>query len=259
MPPVDDSILTDDALDEGLDLPEDFDENLDADEEMSEELDEEVEDDEESALEDDDEDTDDDLEDDDEDDEPVDRQEVERLRQFERQYQYEQEQARYRAHWQGMVDQAEAAFEWEEAQIDQRKHEYVDPDAYERMALKDLNARKVDWYRRFYASIETAKATAREKALIPVYAARVATHYELTPKQAKDLLNYPHDQMVREAKKYYLHNKQLARAKHGKQQASRKAKQVEMTGKVLNSGTGRSIRTVKPGSQAQLKNLLGFS
>ena len=257
MPPFDDSLPLDEALDEESPYLVADDDDLDADEEMSGELVDVDPDDDESTLDDDDEDTDPDEEDEEEL-SPVSRQEYEQWQAEKRQLEYEQEQARYRAHWQNLINEAEYAFSWEEAEIEARQHDYVDPDAYSRAALKDLYARKASWYQRFYASIEQAKSTHREQALIPVYAARVATHYGLTAAQAKDLLNYPHDAMVREAKKHALHNKQIERLKKGKQQASRTAARTKVSGSVPVAGSGRPAKGIKAGSDAHLKKLLGL-
>lgn len=250
---TDESLPLDDAA-ETVDLPDDELDTGDADEEMSGALEEESDDDEESSLDDDDEDELDaeTLEDDDP--------RAARLAELEaqvRRTEYERQQAANQDYWTGIEKQAQDAFAWEEAQIWANKDNYVDPDAFVRQEFGRLQARTTDWYNRFYASQNESRRQQYEKAAIPTYAARVATHYDLSPRQAKSLLDYRPDDMQREATKMARHNAEKKALKAKLTQSSRKNAQTALMGKNVNSGsTGRTpAGGAKRGSDAHLKQL----
>jgi hypothetical protein len=251
MPPIDDSLpQLDDAL-----------EPTDAsvpDEEMSAEPDD-----------DDSDDTDDDaLETDESDEEPEDdedeaddaaelrRRNVE-LEERLRQHDYEQQQAANQRYWDDLENQARNAFEYEERKIWAEKDNYVDPDAYLQTELTKLQGRVTDWFRRFYASQNQARAQQYERATIPAYAARLATQHGLSNADAQELLEYPVEQMPRIAKLLArAAQKESARKKQRQQTQRATARATDPRLKVPAPGGGRSTsKGTKAGSLDHLKNI----
>jgi hypothetical protein len=244
-------------------IDDDPDTTPDADEEMSGGLESEDDDDDETeddALADDaDEDDDEDDADDEEDAEKAEllRQKSE-LEQRLRQIDYERQQAANQAHWAGIQEQADAAFEWEWDEIQREKHNRIDPDAYERQEVAQWKSRVNDWYRRFNASINEARRAEMERAAVPAYAARLAQHFSLTDEQAQELLDYAPVDMPREAERRARVNAREAKLRKSAQQARRKAARE---GKIAQGGNatggGRSPATrVKRGSDQHLAALL---
>lgn len=255
MPPVDDSLLTDDddAVDNDIELD---DESLDsdADEEMSGEDEDESDEDSEEL----DDDEDEDADDDDEPDRPLTKREADLQRQLQ-QFEQQQQQAKNKAYWEDIEGQASDYFEWKADQIDEEKHKYLDPDAYAREQNRILKNDIRTWYKDFFASIDQARQKQNLERMRPVYIARLATHYELTTQQAQELSEYPDNLVQREAQKMYQRNQERARNTNTKTQKKRSTAKTELLGKVPPSGSGRAPATrLKAGSDAHLKKLLGY-
>lgn len=173
---------------------------------------------------------------------------------LQRRLEYQTQQQKNQEYWAGIEGEAEAAFEAKYAKIQQDKQGYIDPEVYELQKLGELNAEIKHWYKSFYASQNQAKAKAQERAAIPVYAARVATHYGLTTAQAHELLEYTPQQMDREAQKLARHNAQLSKyRKQLKQQQRGDARQGLARNPVGTGNSGRSAPVkVRAGSQNHL-------
>ena len=248
---TDDNLPLDDASGEDVAPIEDELDTPDADAEMSGGLEEDSDEDEEPALEDDDEADDDEEDEDDED--PRDAR-IAELEERIRREEYERQQANNQAYWAGIEQQAVEAFEWEEAQIWANKDNYVDPDAFVRQEMRRLKGRIQDWYSQFYASQNESRRQQYERAAVPTYAARVATHFNLSEQQAKDLLDYTPQDMVREARKMARYNQQIAALKKTSTQKKRKqAQEAFVAEKGVTTGGGRApARKIKAGSMDHL-------
>lgn len=254
MPPIDESLpLLDDALDPT--------EASEPDEEMSAEPEDDESDDlGDGALAD----VDDDESDEDDDDED----EVSELRRRNteleerlRQHDYEQQQSANQAYWDKLEHQARSAFEYEERQIWANKDNYVDPDAYLQTELTKLQGRVTDWFRRFYASQNEARAQQYERATIPAYAARIATQYGLSNADAEELLEYPVEQMPKIAKLLArASEKKAARRKQRQQTQRATARETDPRLKTPAPGGGRSTnKGIKAGSLAHLQEIFAGS
>ncbi len=212
--------------------------------------------DDEDALQDDDEDADADDDEDEDPEEDLDtlRQQAAEYNQLQRRLEYQAQQQRNQEYWGGIEAQADAAFDAKYAFIQREKHQRLDGDTYETEALATLNGEIKQWYREFYASQNDARARAQEKAAIPVYAARVATHFGLSAEQANDLLEYQPQQMVREAQKVARHNEQLRKYQKNQTQNTRSNAQQKLAGNPVRSGgSGRGAPTkVRAGSMNHL-------
>jgi hypothetical protein len=252
MPPIDESLPhLDDALDAtDASVP---------DEEMSAE----PEDDESDDLDDDALETDEhgaeEPEDDDEDDDDaaaLRRRNVE-LEERLRQHDYEQQQAANQRYWDDLETQARNAFEYEERKIWAEKDNYVDPDAYLQTELTTLQRRVTDWFQRFYASQNQARAQQYERATIPAYAARLATQHGLSNTDAQELLEYPVEQMPKIAKLLARAAQKESARKRQRQQTQRAtARATDPRLKVPAPGGGRSTsKGTKAGSLNHLKEI----
>jgi hypothetical protein len=226
------------------------------DEEMSGELEtEDEDDDDEDSLDDEDEDADE--SDDDEDDDDEIRQKAAQYDQLQRKLEYEAQQRRNQQYWDGIESQAEEAFAAQYDQIFIDSQNYVDPQAYERQKIDEWTRSVTHWVKQFEASKNVARAKAQERAAIPVYAARIATHYGLSVDQANELLEYAPQQMDREAQKMARYNAQIARLRKQAKQTQRGNARVGMAGNpVSTGGSGRSAPVkVRAGSQNHLLSI----
>ena len=252
--PDDISPLSDEPVAPDFELYDDDSEASDADEEMSGEPDDEFVEDSPEALEDDEEDDDDDSAEDDE------TAELKRkIAEYEaqvRRAEYERQQAQNAQYWDNIEAQAEEYFNYELAKAKQEKHNYVDPDLYFEARLAELTTQERDWRRKFEGSKREAARQQYERAAVPTYAARVATHYDLTPQQAEDLLDYDPQIMVREAEKMARYNAQIKKLRGERTQKTRKDKQDALikTGTVSADGRGPAQR-IKRGSDEHLMKL----
>ena len=174
-----------------------------------------------------------------------------------RQHDYEQQQAANQRYWDDLENQARNAFEYEERKIWAEKDNYVDPDAYLQTELTKLQGRVTDWFRRFYASQNQARAQQYERATIPAYAARLATQHGLSNADAQELLEYPVEQMPRIAKLLARAAAKESARKRQKQQTQRAtARATDPRLKVPAPGGGRSTsKGVKAGSLTHLKEI----
>ncbi len=255
MPPTDDSLPFDDP-DFELEVVDD--ESLDADdadEEMSgaPESDEPSDDPDEAPG--------DDSEDaDDSDTESAElRRQLTELQARERRMAYEEQQRRNQAYWVDIETQAEQYFAWKKEQIYQAATDYVDPDLFVRTKRDELDYERAQWFRDFFASQNEARRQQYERAAVPAYAARVATHYQLSDEQERELLDYPPDRMPKEAEKMARYNAREASLRTQSQQAQRKRTRDGRfaTGAPTTGGSGRgSIVKVKRGSDEQLFGIL---
>lgn len=225
----------------------------DADEEMSGGPDEDYIEDEPQALEDDEETDDDDSEDDEV------AQMRARLAEYEaqvRRAEYERQQAENQAYWDGIERQAREYFDWAAQDAWSRKDGFVDPDLYLRERMGEITAQQRDWYQRFYNSQNEARRQQYERAAVPTYAARVATHFDLTPDQAETLLDYDPQHMVREAQKMARYNAEIKKLRGQRTQKTRKDKQDTLVKKGAVSGEGRGAPVrIKRGSDEHLLQL----
>jgi hypothetical protein len=249
LPPIDESLpLLDDALDPT--------EAFEPDEEMSAEPEDDDSDEpDDDALEDVD---DDDESDEDEDDDVAElRRRNTELEEKLRQHDYEQQQHANQQYWDKLEGQARSAFEYEERQIWTNKDNYVDPDAYLQVELTKLQGRVTDWFRRFYASQNEARAQQYERATIPAYAARIATQHGLSNADAEELLEYPVEQMPKIAKLLArAAHKNATRKKQTQQKQRATARDTDPRLKMPVPGGGRSTnKGVKAGSLTHLKEI----
>ena len=252
MPPTDDSLP---QLDDALDATD----TLEPDEEMAAGLeDDDGDDPDEDAL---DDAGDDDADPDEDEEEPDEAAELRRrnaeLEDRLRRHDYEQQQNANQQYWDGLENQARDAFVYEERQIWATKDNYVDPDAYLQVELTKLQGRVTDWFRRFYASQNEARAAQYERATIPAYAARLATHHGLSNADAEELLTFPVDEMPKVAKLMARSaTKESARKKQRQQKQRATARATDPRLNVPTPGGGRSTsKGIKAGSTAHLLEL----
>jgi hypothetical protein len=187
------------------------------------------------------------------------RRKVAEYDQLQQRLNYNAQQQRNKAYWDGIERQAEEAFAAKYDQIDIDATDYHDPEAYKRQKRGELQNEMKVWYREFNASQTQARAKAQERAAIPVYAAKLATHYGLSVEQAHELLEYDPSRMDYEAQKLARHNAQITRLKKRNQQTQRGNARVGMAQNPVSSGgSGRAapIR-VKAGSDNHLLAIFG--
>lgn len=251
--PDDNLPLSDEPVEPDYELYDEDSEASDADEEMSGEPEEDFVDEGTPELEDDEEDDDASAED-------TETAELKRkVAEYEAQVRradYERQQAQNQNYWDGIENQAVEYFDYELAKARQEKNNYVDPDLYFETRLAELTAQERDWRRKFEGSKREAARQQYERAAVPTYAARVATHFDLTPAQAEDLLDYDPQVMVREAEKMARYNAEIKKLRAKTTQASRKTKQDALvkTGAVSGDGRGPAQR-IKRGSPQHLVKL----
>jgi hypothetical protein len=202
------------------------------------------------------------LEDEDDSDEPGDDEKAEllaRVAEYEaqmRRAEYENQQARNKAEWDRIESEARNYFTWAEQQAWAEKDNYVDPDLYLRQELGKIQAQQRNWFQQFYNSQNEARRQQYERAAVPTYAARVATHFDLTAEQAETLLDYDPQHMVREAQKLHRHNAEIARLRGARTQKKRKTGQDTLVKKGAVSGEGRGpVTRIKRGSDDHLAAL----
>jgi hypothetical protein len=250
--PDDNLPLSDEPVEPDYELYDEDSEASDADEEMSGEPEEEFVD--EGTPE---------LEDDAEDDEPADDDETAELKRRVAEYEaqvrraeYERQQAQNAQYWDDIEGKAVEYFEYEYAKASREKDNYVDPDLFYAARTEELRKQERDWTRKFEASKREAARQQYERAAVPTYAARVATHFDLTPQQAEDLLDYDPQVMVREAEKMARYNAQITKLRNKNTQNSRKNAQDKLvkTGAVSGEGRGPAAR-IKRGSDEHLMKL----
>lgn len=235
-------------------LYDDTSEASDADEEMSGEPEDGYVDDSSDALEDDEEDDESSAED-------TETAELRRkVAEYEtnmRRVEYERQQAQNAQYWDNIEGQAVDYFEYEYAKASREKDNYIDPDLFLAGRTEELRKQERDWFRRFEGSKREASRQQYERAAVPTYAARVATHFDLTAQQAEDLLDYDPQVMVREAEKMARYNVQIKKLKGSQTQTSRKSKQDALVAKGTVSADGRGpAQRIKRGSPDHLMKLL---
>ena len=251
--PDDNLPLSDEPVEPDYELYDEDDEASDADEEMSGEPEDDLVDEDTPELEDDEEDDDDSAED-------TETAELRRkVAEYEaqvRRAEYERQQAQNAQYWDGIEAEAVNYFEYEYARAAQEKDNYVDPDLFFTQRVVEIRKQERDWYRKFEGSKNEARRQQYERASVPTYAARVATHFDLTAQQAEDLLDYDPQVMVREAEKMARYNAQIKKLRDKNTQAGRKAKQDALvkTGAVSGEGRGPAAR-IKRGSDEHLMKL----
>lgn len=253
--PDDNSPFSDEPAELDYELYDNESDASDADEEMSGEPDDAYVDDSDEALEDDAEDDADSAAE--EDDETAElRRKVAEYEAQVRRAEYERQQADYKAYWDNIEAEAEYYFDYERAKAKQEKQNYVDPDLYYESRDAELVAQERAWRKKFEASKLSATQRQAQQATIPAYAARVATHFDLTPQQAEDLLDYDPQHMVREAEKMARYNAELKKLRSKARQTSLKDKQSTLvkTGAVSGEGRGPAQR-IKRGSPQHLLKL----
>ena len=253
--PEDNSPLSDEPAELDYELYDDDTDASDADEEMSGEPDDAYVDDADEALEDDEEDDADSAADDDDETADLKRRVAEYEAQV-RRAEYERQQAQNAQYWDGIEAQAVDYFEYQYAQAAREKDNYVDPDLYFGARTEEIRKQERDWFRRFESSKREAARQQYERAAVPTYAARVATHFDLTPQQAEDLLDYDPQNMVREAEKMARYNAQIKKLRGERTQSSRKDKQNQLVKKGTVSADGRGpAQRIKRGSDEHLIKL----
>lgn len=224
-----------------------------ADEEMSGEPDEDDEDDDDDAsLEDDDETQESETDADDEDDLQT-RRKADAYDELQRRLAYQQQQQKNQQYWDGIESQAANAFQAKYDQIFTDAQNYVDPDGYVRTKVAEWTREVTGWVKDFESSKNVARARAQEQSSIPVYAAKLATHYKLSIEQAHELLEYHPQQMDKEAQRRAQSNAREASLKKKARQTQRADARNPLAKNPLSTGSGKSgpIR-VKAGSDNHL-------
>jgi uncharacterized protein (DUF3084 family) len=105
------------------------------------------------------------------------------------------------AYWDDRLDKANKAFAAREEVIYQNAEQSLNGIAYLRTEMAKLNNEANAWYGQYRDNREQALWQFAHAQAIPQHAARVADHYKLPQEAVNELLDYPPDQMEREAQK----------------------------------------------------------
>jgi hypothetical protein len=117
------------------------------------------------------------------------------------QFDAQRKEAEAVAYWDDRLNKANAAFAAREAVIYQNAEQSLNPVAYLRDEIGKLNNEANAWYGQYRDNREQALWQFAHAQAIPQHAARVADHYKLPQDAVNELLDYPPDQMEREAQK----------------------------------------------------------
>jgi hypothetical protein len=115
--------------------------------------------------------------------------------------QFQRQEQEAVAHWDQRLAQANAAFAARENVIYQNAESNLNPIAYLKQEMANLKREADAWYTLEDQNREQALGQFQRAREIPQFAARVAEHYKLPQEVVNDLLDYPPEQMEREAQK----------------------------------------------------------
>lgn len=156
------------------------------------------------------------------------------------QQQSQQQEAAAVAYWDTRLAEANEHFAAREAVIYQNAENNLNPVEYIRREITNLNNEANAWYAQFRDNREQALWQFAQAQAIPQHAARVVDHYKLPKEAVNDLLDYPPEQMEREAQKM---RQRLIRERTQQRQIDqlkRKAAARQIAASTVAPGSGRA-------------------
>jgi hypothetical protein len=144
------------------------------------------------------------------------------------------------AYWDDRLQKANQAFAAREAVIYQNAEQSLNPVAYLRDEIGKLNNEANAWYGQYRDNREQALWQFAHAQAIPQHAARVADHYKLPQDAVNELLDYPPDQMEREAQKMRRRLIKERNAQKTIDQLRRKEAARKIAAQTVSPGAGRA-------------------
>jgi hypothetical protein len=201
--------------------------------------------------------------DEDEEEEPEDERDwlIERARkadEYERllaQQQSQQREAAAVAYWDARLTEANEHFATREAVIYENAENNLNPVEYIRREITNLNNEANAWYAQYRDNREQALWQFAQAQAIPQHAARVVEHYQLPKEAVQELLDYPPEQMEREAQKMRQRLIKERTQQRTIDQLKRKESARKIAAKTVAPGSGRAAS----GAAASLSWEEGYS
>lgn len=144
------------------------------------------------------------------------------------------------AYWDTRLSQANDAFAAREAVIYQNAENNLNPVAYIKAEITNLNNEANAWYAQYRDNREQALWQFAHQQAIPNHAARVVEYYKLPKEAVDEILDYPPEQMEREAQK--MRARLIKERKQLRQidQLKRKEAARKVAANTVSPGAGRA-------------------
>jgi hypothetical protein len=144
------------------------------------------------------------------------------------------------AYWDSRLQQANEHFAAREAVIYQNAENNLNPVAYLRQEMSNLTNEANAWYAQYRDNREQALWQFAHQQAIPHHAARVVEHYKLPKESVNELLDYPPEQMEREAQKMRQRLIRERKALRTIDQLKRKEAARKIAATTTSPGSGRA-------------------